>query len=123
MISCEVIKNALGRPVDASGYKNFRCDRIQRAATVQLIFCRPGEIRSITSEEELKTLPFVLDCGYNYREGSVIPEMENATARFGHAVIVGSEEEISENINTFYEKFSVKNTEGKEMKLRLYPER
>lgn len=118
-----VMKNALGYPVDISTYKDFRCDRLDKEAAVQLTFCEPGEIAEITDREELLKLPFVLDCGYNYKPGDVIPSLENATARFGHAVLVGDKNTIAENINTFYEKFSVKNKEGKEMKLRLYPEK
>lgn len=118
-----VMKNALGYPVNLSEYKGFRCDRLEKEAAVQLTFCEPGEIAEITAREELLKLPFVLDCGYNYQRGDIIPSLENATARFGHAVIVGTKDTIAENINTFYEKFSVKNREGKEMKLRLYPEK
>ena len=73
--------------------------------------------------EELLKLPFVLDCGYNYEEGSVIPSLENATARFGHAVLTGTKETMAEHINLFYEKLSVKNTDGAEMIRRLYPEK
>jgi len=118
-----VMKNALGYPVDLSEYKDFRCDRLDKEAAVQLTFCKPGEVAEITDREELLQLPFVLDCGYNYKTGEVIPSLENATARFGHAVLVGTKDTIAENINTFYEKFSVKNKEGKEMRLRLYPEK
>lgn len=118
-----VMKNALGHPVDLSRYKEFRCDRLTREAAVQLMFCEPGEIGKIADREELMKLPFVLDCGYNYKVGSVIPSMENATARFGHAVLTGTKETMAENISLFYEKFSVKDKNGKEMKLRLYPER
>ena len=118
-----VMKNALGHPVDVSGYENFRCDQTEKEVAVQLMFCEPGEIATLTEREELLKLPFVMDCGYNFREGSVIPSLENATARFGHAVITGTKETIAENIDLFYEKLSVKNTEGKEMILRLYPEK
>ena len=118
-----VLKNSLGHPVDVSGYENFRCDQTEKEVAVQLMFCEPGEIATLTEREELLKLPFVMDCGYNFREGSVIPSLENATARFGHAVITGTKETIAENIDLFYEKLSVKNTEGKEMILRLYPEK
>ena len=87
------------------------------------MFCEPGEIEEITAREELMNLSFVLDCGYNYKPGDVIPALENATARFGHAVLVGDKEAMAANIRLFYEKFSGKSKEGKEMKLRLYPEK
>lgn len=118
-----VMKNSLGYPVDLSEYKDFRCDRLEKEAAVQLMFCEPGEIEEITAREELMNLSFVLDCGYNYKPGDVIPALENATARFGHAVLVGDKDTMAENIRLFYEKFSVKSKEGEEMKLRLYSEK
>ena len=118
-----VMKNALGHPVDVTGYEEFRYDRLEEEVAVQLMFCTPGKIGKITAREELLKLPFVLDCGYNYEEGSVIPSLENATARFGHAVLTGTKETMAEHINLFYEKLSVKNTDGAEMIRRLYPEK
>ncbi len=117
-----VMKNALGHPVNVDKWRNFRCDRVEKSAAVQLLFCHPGKIQSVTPEEELRTLPFVLDCGYNYQTGSTIPVMENATARFGHAVITGTGEEISKNIDTFYKKLQVTGEAGEAMINRLYPE-
>lgn len=116
-----VMKNALGRPVDINAYKDYRCDKVDRCVAVQLMFCEPGRITSITSKEKLMALPFVLDCGYNYSEGDVIPKMENATARFGHAVITGTRENIQQHLNIFYEMISVRAEDGREMLLRLYP--
>ena len=109
-------------PCVAQGiFLHIRADKIEKAASVQLMFCEPGEIACMTPEQELRKLPFVLDCGYNYGEGSVIPKMENATARFGHAVITGTKENIGEHINAFYDALSVQSVQGQEMKLRLYP--
>ena len=85
------------------------------------MFCKPGEIGYVTPKEELMQLPFIMDCGYNYQVGDVIPKMENATARFGHAVITGTKETIEENINQFYKTLSVRTEGGEEMLMRLYP--
>ena len=117
-----VIKNALGRPVDASQYYDFRCDELEKAASVQLLFCHPGTIASVTDKKIIQGLPGVLDSGYNYQPGSTILKMENATARFGHAVIVGTKDTIGQNIQLFYDTLSVRSTEGMEMLHRLYPE-
>lgn len=118
-----VIKNALGRPVDVSAYRDYRCDMVDKCIAIQLMFCEPGTIAEVTPREKLMSLPFVLDCGYNYAKGDVIPRMENATARFGHAVITGTKENIKEHIDAFYEMLSVCSIEGKEMLLRLYPKK
>ena len=118
-----VMKNALGHPVDVRRFYDFRCDRIDKAATVQLLFCHPGEIAEITPREKLLALPFVLDCGYNYREGDRIPAMENATARFGHAVLTGTKENMAEHLRTFYDVLSVRSEQNTELVNRLYPEK
>lgn len=118
-----VMKNMLGRPVDATAWSDFRCDRVNQAFAVQLMFCHPGKIVSVTSPEELMELPFVLDCGYNYKVGDVIPAMENATARFGHAVLVGTPDNIGAHIDEFYRRFRVIGEDGTNMVNRMYPER
>lgn len=117
-----VIKNALGRTVDASQYYDFRCDELEKAASVQLLFCHPGTIANVTDKKIIQDLPGVLDSGYNYQPGSTILKMENATARFGHAVIVGTKDNIGQNIQLFYDTLSVRSTESMEMLHRLYPE-
>ena len=117
-----VMRNALGLPVDVSGFEDFRCDRLEKAAAVQLLFCHPGKIQSITDEKVIRMRKTVLDCGYNFSIGESVPKMENATARFGHAVIVGTKETIAQNIQEFYDTLSVCSVEGKEMVHRLYPE-
>jgi len=118
-----VMKKALGYPVDVTEYHGFRCDKLDKAASVQLLFCHPGRIDSMTKQEELRKLPQLLDCGYNYGAGDMIPQMENATARFGHAVIGGTKETIAQNIQAFYDKLSVRSADGAEMVDRLYPEK
>lgn len=57
----------------------------------------------------------MLDAGYNYLPGQTIPAMENATARFGHAVLWGDDANISANIHDFYHRLSVRSTQGEEM--------
>ena len=117
-----VMKQALGFPVNLTNYHGFRCDQVTKAASVQLLFCHPGEIAKMTPQEELQRFPFILDAGYNYAPGSTIPKMENATARFGHAVIAGTKETIRQNLNTFYETLSVRTADETELLYRLYPD-
>lgn len=81
-------------------------------AFVLLLFCRPGRIASVTPHETLLSLPFVADCGYNYRVGDEIPLMQNATARFGHAVLFGDEDTIASHVRTFFETLIVADEAG-----------
>lgn len=116
-----VMDASLGIPMDFSPYRGFRCDQQKKAAAIQLMFCRPGRIQKITQKAQLEELPFLLDCGFNYKEGDRIPVMENATARFGHGVITGTQENISRHINEFYEKIQVLSEHGENLLKRMYP--
>lgn len=102
-----VIDGALGYPVSFPLAPDFRCDKADKASFVLLLFCRPGKIAHITDKDSLLSLPYVLDCGFNYAEGSRIPVMKNATARFGHAVLVGTKESLARDIKDFYNRLQV----------------
>ena len=117
-----VIDLSFGRPVSLNLPKDFRADRIGRCAAVQLTFCHPGIIASCTPMEQLRKLPFLLDCGYNYHPGQKIPETHNATARFGHGVIAGTPGNIASHIRQFYQAFQVLSPTGENLVNRLYPE-
>ena len=112
---------SFGRSVAPELPASFRADRHERCAAVQLTFCRPGAIASCTPIEQLKRLPFLLDCGYNYHPGQQIPPTQNATARFGHAVIAGTSDTIAGHIRQFYEEFRVLSPAGENLVNRLYP--
>ena len=107
-----VIDGALGYPIEFPLDSTFRCDKLEKASFVLLLFCQPGEIVSITNREKLLSLPYVADCGFNYQAGSQIPAMENATARFGHAVLTGTKETLNENIQDFYRHLQVLDKNG-----------
>lgn len=115
-----VIRSALGMPAEPPSMDCLEAAAEGRCVAVQLLFCRPGDILSVTPLEELLALPYVLDAGYNYLPGQTIPAMENATARFGHAVLWGDEANISANIHDFYHRLSVRSTQGEEMITNFY---
>ncbi len=117
-----VMDLSFGRRVCLNLPKDFRADKISRCAAVQLTFCHPGTIASCTPQKELKKLPFLLDCGYNYHPGQNIPETHNATARFGHGVIAGTPDTIASHIRQFYQTFQVLSPDGKNLVNRLYPQ-
>lgn len=102
-----VIDGALGYSVDFPLSSDFRCDKLEKAAFVLLLFCHPGEISHITPKEKLLSLPYVADCGFNYSAGDRIPTMENATARFGHAVLLGTKSSLEKDIKDFYSHLHV----------------
>lgn len=110
-----VIDSAVGKEVSVECLRNYSPDKTGRAAAVQLLFCRPGEIDTITPLEEILALPYIRDAGYNFASGQQVKPVENATARFGHAVICGDKDTIGNLVEDFYRRLSVISTEGGEM--------
>ena len=92
-----------------------RADLQRSRAFVLLLFCKPGKIESVTPKETLLSLPFVADCGYNYQAGEVIPRMQNATARFGHAVLLGEEDTVNAYVQRFFDTLQVMGDEGEDL--------
>ena len=90
----------------------------EKRAFVLLLFCRPGVITGISQKQELLSLPFVADCGYNYNVGDEIPVMQNATARFGHAVLFGDSDSIGANVRSFLDTLHVTGPDGCDLLLR-----
>ena len=78
-------------------------------------FCRPGTVASVTPVETLLALPGVLSAGYNYHKGSVIPSTENATARFGHCVMVTQDGDMDVRVQTYYQTLRVLDEHGAPM--------
>ncbi len=103
----------LNLPIKAAG----------KFAAIQLMFCQSGKIAKITPLAEIKALPFILDVGYNYAAGDMLPAIQNATARFGHAVIIGNtKSQIRQNIQEFYKRMEVFGENGSNLLIRYYPE-
>ncbi|MBM7562102.1 phosphoribosylaminoimidazole carboxylase (NCAIR synthetase) [Fusibacter tunisiensis] len=81
--------------------------------TTQLFFCRPGSIASMTALETLKALPFILDAGYNYKVGDIIPKTVNASQRAGYAIITAPDEEtLRKNLSVFYNQMKILDPKG-----------
>lgn len=109
---------ALGQPVDCSVLEGYDPQKCRRQVSVQLLFCRSGQIASITPLSELLALPFVLSAGYNYNEGDTIPPLENATARFGHCVLASGDGHIQEQIAELYRTLQVLDPQGQNLVLK-----
>lgn len=109
-----VFRISLGMEVDMTPLKDFDCSRSGVEASVQLMFADRGIISSITPVEELLQLEHVIDAGYNYQPGDEINSIENATARFGHCVLVSDSGcgAIDAAIDQFQRKFQILDKKG-----------
>ncbi len=107
-----VIRLAAGQSVTAETLHNIQPSGGQARMSVQLLFCRPGHIASITPVETLLELPCVLSAGYNYGAGSVIPAAQNAMARFGHCVLAAEGDEVHNALARLYQTLRVLDSQG-----------
>ena len=83
--------------------------------SAQLTFCRPGAIASVTPLKTLLELPGVLSAGYNYGVGDAIPALQNATARFGHCVLVTENGDMDARLKRYYQTLRVLDARGGNM--------
>lgn len=109
-----VLRTSLGMEVDVAPLQDFDCSKSSVEASVQLMFADRGNISSITSIDELLALDHVIDAGYNYQPGDEIKSIENATARFGHCVLVSDSGSgtIGASIDQFQRKFQILDEKG-----------
>lgn len=84
-----------------------------RLYSTQLFFCRPGKISDMTPADHMKSLPYVLDFGHNYKQGDSIKETENASQRAGYGIVTGeSELELANNLKAFYQELKIIDFQG-----------
>jgi hypothetical protein len=114
-----VIQGALGQAIKPPP-ADWRMETTPRQVFVSLMFARPGRIAQMTPAEALKALPFVLDAGYNYTAGQVLPAVQNATARLGHCVMVSADGRIDRCLQDFNRTLSVRDAEGRELALPVF---
>ena len=102
-----VIRLALGETLAVSVARDGSA-----RVSVQMLFCRPGKIASMTPIEALHSLPGVRTAGYNYRVGDEIPRLENATARFGYCVLATRTGDIGALVQGMYRALRVEDGAG-----------
>lgn len=108
-----VITSSLGT-VPKFEYVNY--NPMEKAFNTQLFFAKPGWITSMTPISVLKSLPFVLDAGYNFRIGDEIKSIEDASQRAGYFIVIGENEaEVESNIEKVYAMFEIQDKHGKNM--------
>ena len=111
---------------DTDLLKDYDLMKRDKYVSTQLFFCRPGEVARITPREEMLALPGVHDVSCNYAPGSVIPAIENATARAGYMIIEGSSfADMIANINRAFETLEVADEAGANLVIRYedYPDK
>ncbi|MDF2521246.1 MAG: carboxylate--amine ligase [Clostridia bacterium] len=119
-----LIEGSLGSEIDSSLLESYDLEGNSRKLSVQMIFAANGKVSFLNDMEKLKKLPGVLQAKYNIGLGSVIGEIENATARAGYMIITGdTEEALRNNIQRAYEELKILDEQGNNLVMNFFAER
>lgn len=87
--------------------------------SVELFFCREGLIKELKPRTDILKMPFVLDVGYNVREGQVMTQIENASQRAGFAIVTGRDSaNLTHNRQAFYDALEILDENGENLVIR-----
>lgn len=113
----DVLKLNIEASIDAHAHFNgYAYNYKGKAFSTQLFFCRPGKIASMMPASVLKSEPYILDVGYNYRIGDTIGHIENASQRAGYFIVIGeTEAEVASNIKKAFELLTIQDASGKNL--------
>ncbi len=106
------IRLALGEAPDLSALDHLSPESGSTQISVQMLFCRPGQIASMTPLEQVLKMPGMLTAGYNFGVGSTLPVLQNATARFGHCVLATRQGDMAEKVKALYRFLRVTDPTG-----------
>ncbi len=112
-----VIHQSLGEPFDASALQKPDPASPLCQVSVQMLFGKPGVIAAETPISEVLSWPGVLAAGYNYPVGSVLPRLENATARLGHCVLATDQGNMARMVSDLYANLRVEDAAGENLLL------
>lgn len=84
--------------------------------SVQLFFCKSGQVTNLSSRDDLLKNDFILDMDFNIKVGDTLSTIENASARAGYVIVIGQSEEIlQENLKRTFELLKVVDNTGENL--------
>ncbi|KPU45316.1 phosphoribosylamine--glycine ligase [Oxobacter pfennigii] len=115
-----VLNYSLGIQVDYTSLEKYDVRKNNKCASVQMIFVKPGTVKSITPIEYIKSLAGVSYAKYNVQVGSTIGEIINATQRAGYMIIQGESKEILKmNIDNAFKHLKILDDSGNDMVIKF----
>lgn len=103
-----LIDASLGKTIDYIALKNYNLSQNHKKLSVQLLFAKPGKIKSLVNRAELISLPGVIDLGFNFKPDDEIKEITNATQRVGYMIVKGdNHDELCKNLRRAFDKLEI----------------
>lgn len=108
-----VIKETLNIPFPYEELFKYNILENKNTCSVEMIFCNKGRVKSIINTSNIWDIKGLFKIGFNVKEGDILGDIENATARAGYMIIHGNDrEELEININNAYEKIKILDENG-----------
>lgn len=115
-----LINYAAGQKIDYSALEKHDLKKNTNTAMVQMIFTKPGTIGMMTPMHKILELPGAIAGRFNYKEGSAVQEIQNATQRVGYMIFAGdSTENLRLRIEQAINIMEIKDTQGIDMLIDL----
>ncbi|MGV8979978.1 ATP-grasp domain-containing protein [Clostridium sp.] len=103
-----IIDYSLGKHIDYTRLREYDVLNNNKKLSVQLLFAKPGTIKSIGDLSTVKNLPGVINAKINFKPGDEIKEITNATQRVGYMIIEGNNhKELKSNIDRAFENIAI----------------
>ncbi len=116
-LTAAAIRDALGLPHPPSQMRALRAFDVFApgpALSVQLFFCEPCVIGSLTPLPEVLACPGVLDAGYHLAPGQQVSATGDATGRVGYCIVEAPDPEALEaRLHSLYNVLAVRDTQGR----------
>lgn len=103
-----LIDSSLGVDLDYAALRNYDLFNNNKKLSVQLLFAKPGKIKSIGDLIVVNSLPGVVKAKINFKINDEVEEITNATQRVGYMIIEGSDlHELDANINRAFDNIAI----------------
>jgi phosphoribosylamine-glycine ligase len=103
-----LIDFSLGKNIDYARLRKYELFNNNKKLSVQLLFAKPGRIKSIGDLSKVKKLPGVIQAKINFKPNDEVKEITDATQRVGYMIIEGNNlEELNNNIDGAFKNIAI----------------
>lgn len=103
-----LIDFSLGIDIDYTKLRQYELFSNNKKLSVELLFAKPGKIKTIGDLSVVNNLPGVIKAKINFKPNDEVTEITNATQRVGYMIIEGSEhKELKVNIDRAFDNISI----------------
>jgi len=103
-----LIDFSLGIDIDYTRLRQYELFNNNKKLSAQLLFAKPGKIKTIGDLSAVNNLPGVIKAKINFKPNDEVIEITNATQRVGYMIIEGSDhKELKVNIDRAFDNIAI----------------